>query len=182
MKKALARDARKGYGIRYFTERRIGEALPHCEGHLLDIGCGDNELVRRHGNGVGVDIVDWGGGAVIVDDVTRLPFSFSMFDTVTFVASLNHIPYRAEALKEARRVIKPNGKLIITMIEPPAGFIAHKLFFCVGEEKTRERHALEKDGIWAKEILWLTKEAGFSLGMRKKFLFSLNNLYTFNPC
>ena len=181
VKKFLDKRFKKYYAIRYFTEKRLKEVLLYCQGFLLDIGCGDNELVRRYGNGVGIDIVDWGEGAIIIKDTTKLPFSASTFDAVTLVASLNHIPYRLEVLKEARRVIKSEGRLIITMINPLVGFIAHKLFFWLGEEKVRGRDPLEKDGMWSKEIFWLTEKAGFKLKMKKKFLFFLNNLYIFVP-
>ena len=70
---------------------------------LLDIGAGTNALVRRHGDGVGVEVYDWGGEALVVENAARLPFSDQSFDTVSFVASLNHIPNRQEALFEAHR-------------------------------------------------------------------------------
>jgi len=177
----MLRVNRQKYGIHYFTEQRIQNVLPYCKGSLLDIGCGTNELVKRYGNGIGVDIVDWGGGATIVTDTSQLPYPAGTFDTVTFLASLNHIPNRKEVLKEAARLIKPDGALIVTMINPLLGIIAHKFFFWVGEEKVRGRQEGEKDGMWTKEIFSLAREAGFRLKTHKKFLFLMNNLYIFVP-
>ena len=44
----------------WFLNARIRAVLPRVRGRLLDIGCGTNELVRRYGNGVGVDRIHHG--------------------------------------------------------------------------------------------------------------------------
>ena len=36
--------------------RRATAVLPHVRGRLLDVGCGSNQLVRRYGDGMGVDV------------------------------------------------------------------------------------------------------------------------------
>src|SRR4051794_20525016 len=87
---------------------RLSQVLPHLQGRVLDIGAGDNMLVKLHrrrapteeraaaNQSVGLDVVDWGGGCVIVPDCRHLPFPDASFDTVSFVACLNHIPERRE--------------------------------------------------------------------------------------
>jgi hypothetical protein len=82
------------FGWTTLEEERLDAVLPHVHGRLLDIGAGPNTLVRRYGNGVGVDVHDWGGGVMVVENTARLPFSDQTFDTITFVACLNHIPNR----------------------------------------------------------------------------------------
>ena len=47
--------------------------------------------------GFGLDVVDWGSDCVIVPDCRKLPFPNASFDTVCFIACLNHIPERREA-------------------------------------------------------------------------------------
>ncbi|WP_152971222.1 class I SAM-dependent methyltransferase, partial [Rhizobium ecuadorense] len=60
--------------------------------------------------------VDWGGDCIIVENCRQLPFEDRSFDTVCFVACLNHIPERKQALAESWRILKPGGRLIVTMI------------------------------------------------------------------
>src|SRR5262245_45100549 len=72
-------------------EERLEAVFPYVRGRLLDIGAGANTLVKRYGNGVGVDVHDWGGGALVVQDSSKLAFSDGEFDTVTLIACLNHI-------------------------------------------------------------------------------------------
>jgi len=43
-------------------EERLCAVLPYIQGRLLDIGAGPNTLIKRYGNGKGVDVIDWGGG------------------------------------------------------------------------------------------------------------------------
>jgi ubiquinone/menaquinone biosynthesis C-methylase UbiE len=53
-----------------------------------------------------------------VGDALNLPFSDSFFDKVYAIALFHHIPsveFRLKFLKEAKRVLKPKGNLIITV-------------------------------------------------------------------
>src|SRR5262245_20073699 len=93
-------------GFTTLEEERINEVLPLVQGRLLDIGAGQNMLVKRYGNGFGVDIFDWKSGVLVLDDCAHLPFPDSTFDTVTLIACLNHIPNRHEVLAEAFRVLR----------------------------------------------------------------------------
>ena len=83
----------------------------------------------KNKNGVGVDVYDWGGGAIIVNDSSNLPFADSSFDTITFLACLNHIPNRSDVIREAYRLIRPGGNLVVTMINPMLGKIGHTIWW-----------------------------------------------------
>ncbi|MFC1514712.1 class I SAM-dependent methyltransferase [Candidatus Omnitrophota bacterium] len=97
---------RKIPGLTTNEDIRIAKALRNIksDAKCLDIGCGDNKLIKRHrmrgGEGTGIDVYPWDGVDLIVEDSSKLPFEENSFDCVTFVASLNHIPNRAEVLKE----------------------------------------------------------------------------------
>jgi len=162
---------------KFTLHHRIMSVLPHIEGKLLDIGCGENELVKLYGNGIGADVRKWGNADLVVENSANLPFENKTFDTVSIIAALNHIPNRDEVLKEAHRLLQDDGKLIITMLAPTISKIWHKL---------RERHNLdgiERGGIEKGEVFGLTNkevsnllsEAGFSIILKKKFLLA-NNL------
>lgn len=161
-------------------EERIAAVLPWIRGRLLDVGSGPNSLVRAYGNGVGVDVHDWGGGTQVIDDAARLPFADASFDTVSFVACLNHIPNRAEALVEARRVLAPGGRVVVTMIDPVLGGIGHAIWW-YGEDRERGgmKHG-EVGGLWSAQVVRLCEEAGLRLAHHSRFVYCMNNLYVFD--
>jgi len=162
-------------------DERIAAVLPLVCGKLLDVGAGRNTLVRRYGHGVGVDIHDWGGGATLVDNAAQLPFADQSFETVTFVACLNHIPNRGEALIEARRLLRPDGRVVVTMIDPVLGAIGHAIWW-YGED--RQRGGMkpgEVGGLWTSDIQALGQRAGFELVHHRRFVYGMNHVYVFKP-
>lgn len=103
-------------------------------GYCLDIGCGrHNRFIQQHhaGNGIGVDVFPYEGLAPeqLVQDPSRLPFAGATFDSVTFIANLNHVPrsMRDLELAEAFRCLKPGGRIVVTMGNPLAEIAVHKV-------------------------------------------------------
>jgi len=167
------------FGWTTLEEERLNAVLPHVRGRLLDIGAGLNNLVKKHGQGVGVDIFDWGGGALVVEDSACLPFPDAEFDTVSLVACLNHIPNRLGVLKEAERLLKPGGRLIVTMINPLLGGLGHKIWW-YSEDKIRGgMKEGEVGGMWDSEIIRLARQYGFKLARKEKFNLKLVSLLVF---
>ncbi len=98
---------------------------------VLDLGCGNGRLyfalMDKKIEYIGVDnseklIEEAKKKAPEVDfklvDILKLPFPSDYFDKVYCIATLHHIPskeIRKEVLEEMRRVLKPNGLLIITV-------------------------------------------------------------------
>lgn len=159
---------------------RIQTVLPFIKGRLLDIGCGMNRLVRTYGNGVGVDVHNWGNVDYVVEDSAKLPFDAASFDTVTIIAALNHIPNREEVLKECGRVLKPDGRLVITMITPRVSALWH-LLRAPWDADQQERGMVEGEvyGFTAKQLIGLAQAQGFTLLTREKFMLQLNSIYLF---
>ncbi len=160
---------------------RIRAVQPLIRGRLLDIGAGANVLVRSHAEprSVGVDVVDWGGGALVVENTAELPLEDASFDTVTFLACLNHIPYRERVVREAVRLLRPGGRLIITMINPILGGIGHALWW-YGEDRRRGGMAAgEVGGMWNKDIVAMCARAGLELTSHRRFVYGMNNLLVF---
>lgn len=177
------------FGITSLRGERLAAVLPVLKGRLLDIGAGDNVLVKLYrkqaqaagrlrsaSESVGVDVVDWGGGCIITKSSARLPFEDESFDTVSFVACLNHIPERKEALLEARRVLRPSGRVVTTMIGRIIGKIGHKIWW-YSEDKHREIDGHEEMGLDQSEVLALLRDAGFSRLEVSTFVYGLNTLY-----
>ncbi|MEL6149214.1 MAG: methyltransferase domain-containing protein [Chloroflexota bacterium] len=169
------------FGWTTLEEERITATMPHITGRLLDVGSGTNTLVNTYGDGVGVDVFDWGNGTVVVENSAELPFADESFDTVTFIACLNHIPYRDSALAEAHRLIKPDGKLLITMINPLLGDFGHAIWWYSEDKKRGGMIEGELGGMWMKDIVALCEDAGFRLVKHERFVYAMNNLYVFEP-
>lgn len=165
-------------GLTSLEMERISAVLPHVRGRLLDIGCGNNRLVRAYGNGVGVDVYKWTEDVVVVEDSGSISMNSCTFDTVTFLASLNHIPNREAVIGEARRLLKDDGQVIVTMINPLLGTIGHKIWW-YGEERKRGMQDGESYGLWNDEIIRLFEVNGLRLKNHRRFVYWLNNLLIF---
>ena len=159
---------------------RIKIVLPQIKGKLLDIGCGTNRLVKEYGSGTGVDVFQFGGADLIVKDTSKLPFDNESFDTITIVATLNHIPNREAVLKEMHRLVTPNGRLIITMIPPKISRIWHAIR-SPWDRDQHERGMLKGEiyGMTNKEIKNIFKMANFTIIKKQNFMFGINKLYIF---
>jgi SAM-dependent methyltransferase len=163
------------------AEIRIGIVGNMVRGRLLDVGCGGNRLVAeyraRGGSGTGIDIHPWTGVDMVVTDASRLPFADASFDTITFVACINHIVNRAEALIEARRLLAPGGQVLLTNLTPRLSRIWHAWAFWDPDQRQRGMAAGEVFGLTHAELMALATNAGFELAARHRFSWGLNSLY-----
>ena len=96
--------------------------------NVLDVGCGTGETLSflktifPQARLVGVDVSGQavkytkhrGHGAKIADAL-HLPFADGSFDTVLLLDVIEHIKDDAKVVKEAKRVLKPGGTIIITV-------------------------------------------------------------------
>lgn len=170
-------------GLTTMKEERLAMVLAHLEGRTLDIGCGDNRLVKdyrlRGGDGVGLDILKTPEVDVTVDSVRRLPFKDGEFDTVALVAALNHIPQgdRGALADELWRVLGADGRVVLTMISPAVGFWRHKLAYWDADQQHRDIDFMEEDyGMRIDDIDALFTRAGFTPDGRKRFVYGMNSL------
>ena len=175
----LSREQSLRLGLTPIDDERVIIALKHTRGRVLDIGCGANNFVRSYGNGVGVDVAAWKGCDVVIEDAAKLPFRKGEFDTVSYLACLNHIPNRDDSVKEAARVLSKDGQIIITMITPVMGKFIHWWRFR-NDPDHQERH-IDHDhelmGMSPKQIRGILADAGFTNVKRKRFAYGLNNIF-----
>ena len=100
------------WGLSALSTERFDYVAREVVGYCLDIGCGRyNRFVTQFlgGFGRGIDVFRYEGLSEenIVKDPTHFPFEENTFDSVTFIACINHIPEpsRDAELSEAYRVL-----------------------------------------------------------------------------
>ena len=106
---------------------------------LLDLGCGTGQLadrLQRELRGTRVVGCDFSVGMLaqaarrgrrvrwVRGDAQRLPFANGSFDAVTTTEAFHWFPDQRRALAECRRVLAPNGRLLLAAASPPFAALA----------------------------------------------------------
>jgi SAM-dependent methyltransferase len=183
------------WGLTSLASERFEYVAQEVIGNCLDVGCGkNNRFVTQFcaGKGKGIDVYPYEGlsDENIVSDISRFPFEDESFDSVTFIANLNHVPrsLRDVELKEAFRCAKPGGNIIVTMGNPLAEILVHQVvhwhdkFFGTNYDMDTERGMNEEEEYYLtdSEIKKRLLSAGFT-NISKKYFFTqwgLNHLLT----
>lgn len=108
--------------IRKALLKEIKLFAPELTGDILDFGCGAKpykELFKQSSNYVGVDLENEAHDHSNEDvdvyyDGNKLPFENETFDTVFCTEVLEHVPNIHNSLSEMNRVLKKNGKILLT--------------------------------------------------------------------
>lgn len=100
----------------YLTRWRV-KTVPHSPGvnRLMSVAARISWLDPNRGSGIGVDVYPWPGVNLVVENSAQLPFDDRSFETATIIAASNHVSNRKDVLKEAYRILKPGGTIIVTM-------------------------------------------------------------------
>ena len=182
-------------GFSSLRSERFDYVAREVRGTALDVGCGPDNLFVRDwldSNGAGIDVFAYDGlssDQLVDDKKPRFPFADATFDTVTFIASLNHVPraLRDRELAEAYRVLGPGGNVVVTMGTRLAETAVHRLVHLYSRLGThrdldheRGMHDEEDYCISSGEIVTRLAEAGFVAIRRRRFAtqWGLNRLFT----
>jgi SAM-dependent methyltransferase len=123
----------------------------HIKGKLLDAGAG--KLPYRHlvkdlcSEYQSIDFQKTHPDLTYVGDVQKMPIGDSLFDTVLCVEVLEHVPDPSAALAEIYRVLKPGGRLVLT--------IPHLMYM---HNEPHDYYRYTKYG-----LTYLLNKAGFSI-------------------
>ena len=103
----------------FILSHLLNYARPYCA--VLETGCGGaayrNHLKDRNCRYIGTDVVNPHyqnpGDVDVLCSADRLPFGDCMFDVVFNQGAIDYMPDTLTTLREARRVLKRNGVLLI---------------------------------------------------------------------
>ena len=102
--------------LRKIYSRYVGLAFQSClPGSTLELGAGSGVLKKCGYNVLSTDI-ETTSGIDVVSDAQSLPFRNESFDNIIGVDLFHHIGRPVRLLREARRVLKPGGRLVL--LEP----------------------------------------------------------------
>ena len=181
------------WGLSSLLSERFYYVQKEVIGYCLDVGCGPyNRFINDYlkGNGIGVDVFPHEGlsDQNIINDVSRFPFDDGTFDSITFIANINHIPksQRDIELAEAYRCLRSGGNVIVTMGNPIAEILMHKLvwaydrFFGTNFDRDSKRGMSEEEEYYLEdsEIITRLARAGFRDLRKRRFVtqWGLNHL------
>jgi len=148
-----------------------------CSGKLLDVGCGWKPYrdLFEHVEYVGVD-TEQGYGMSLADkigDARKLPFEDGSFDVVMLNQLLEHVFEPWDVLAEARRVLRPGGRLIVTV---PFLFGLHQAptdfwrFTEYGLRMLLEKLEFEVDKVVPMAGFWTMAATGFGYWLADRWL------------
>jgi predicted SAM-dependent methyltransferase len=133
---------------------------------VLDIGCGPNKASKDY---FGVDINGGPGVDVICDFERPLPFLTDSVDMIVTRHTLEHVQNLEQILREFSRIVKPGGRLSITVphFSNTLGFsdYTHKRFFGY---YTFDYFSRQRDRYWA--VPNYTRDIWFTI-VSKRFNF-----------
>ena len=119
-----------------FYRAMAGELDLQPDDELLDVGCGSAGMLVEHASPLlfvaGIDAseiqvgrarerlaerIAAGTAEIVLGDATALPWDDERFSAVTSINALKFFPDPTAALREMYRVLRPGGRLVITMGE-----------------------------------------------------------------
>jgi SAM-dependent methyltransferase len=156
------------YFIRRSLYEKIKTLAPQLEGRLLDFGCGSKpyeSLFTNVSEYVGLDFDSEGHSHAnekidVIYDGKKIPFGDEHFDSVFSSEVFEHIFNLEDIIPEIKRVMKKQGKILITCPfvwnehEVPIDFARYTRFAL--------KHLLEKNGF---EVLVQDKSGDFTMAL-----------------
>ncbi len=155
------------------------------DSRLLDIGCHRGEFLEKLGTRIrasaGLDPLatprETHRYRIIAQPFAEpMDFPARSFDAITLLATLEHIRGKAPLAREARRLLAPGGRLIMTVPSPRVDNIVHTLVrLRLADGMSLEEH----HGFQPKETRAIFEAGGLELEHHSTFQLGLNHLFVF---
>ncbi len=167
---------------------RIRKVLPtirrYSECHLLDVGCGwDYRLLKTIApfvkTGVGIDykVPESENGKIKTIKMVMadtLPFNAESFDVITLLAVLEHLSDPQGMIKEIARILKKNGRLVVTVpskaAQPVLEFLSYRLKIINADEIKDHKKYYNRD-----ELKKMFSQTGMIMERHRYFQMGMNN-------
>lgn len=172
--------------LRWLRHKKVAKHIPRGS-IVCDIGCGhDAGFLKKISHfikqGVGLDKeVNDSENANLklkkTEVLDEIPLNNETFDVVTMIAIVEHFDHPQKIFNEVFRILKRDGKLIITtptpLAKPVLDFLSFKLDL-VDKNEIRDH----KNYFWPEGIKKMLIESGFKKKSIKNYFFEcyLNNL------
>ncbi len=172
--------------IRDIRLKKVSRFIPN-NAILLDVGCGDPPLFLlrikdkiKTGFGIDKDVEPKPINQrlelkkVDLDQKIFIPFPDNFFDIVTMIAVIEHLQEPIKVLRETKRVLKNEGKLILTTPPPLAKPILEMLSLLrlISQKSIKEhKHYFSK-----KDLSEMSKKLDFQKVLYQPFELGLNQL------
>jgi SAM-dependent methyltransferase len=153
---------------------------------VLDIGCHQGELFKMLGDriapSVGLDPLyrgahEYNGHRFFSREFhTGLPFQDGSFDVIVLLATIEHMHQKSTVAREARRLLRSGGFVVITV---PSLLVDRILAILLRVGIVDGMSLEEHHGFLPHELPAIFLPEGFKLKKKQKFQFGLNNLYVF---
>jgi SAM-dependent methyltransferase len=155
------------------------------DSRVLDIGCHQGEFLERLGpairDSVGLDPLAR-VRATATFELRSIPFTEPLdyppgrFEAIVLLATLEHIREKAPLAREARRLLTPGGRLIMTVPSPRVDDIVHTLVrLGLADGMSLEEH----HGFNPADTGAIFCAGGLELEHHSTFQLGLNHLYVF---
>ncbi len=152
---------------------------------VLDIGCHQGEFLEKLGavigSSAGLDPLATTRETpryriVAQPFVEPVDFPAGSFDAIILLATLEHIREKAPLAREARRLLAPGGRLIMTVPSPRVDDIVHTLVrLGLADGMSLEEH----HGFKPEDTRDIFEAAGLQLEAHETFQLGLNHLFVF---
>jgi SAM-dependent methyltransferase len=155
------------------------------QARVLDIGCHQGEFLRQLGDRIGpslgldpLTVPEENPRFRLLAEPFRepLPLGDASFDVVVMLATLEHIRDKEPLARECRRLLRPGGRVIITV---PSSRVDRIVDLLVRVRLADGMSLDEHHGFDPTETPNIMARHGFSLEYRGRFQCGLNHLFVF---
>lgn len=152
------------------------------EGNILDIGCGrPSEFMKdmsfliyiKNERGIGLDIkeIQTFNYSFVKASVHQTPFKEKEFDNITMMEVIEHLQNIEGALKEIKRILKDDGKLIIST--PDANILWKSIWYILSKTISKVWQDKHLSNYTLKEWKKIISEHFKVVSVKRNFYFDL---------